>query len=264
MVQWPPRPWCHTLSSHHSAPGSLHEARSVVRSTIALAIVTGVTMLAASSAHGQNGGGSTAAAFGGAALGATSGSVLALLGGLEGCNRTLRPSRCSRITTATGAAIGLTAGAVIGSQNESGLDDRLGSAALGAVLGAGVGLGLKKFVRQYEWPDVAAASLLGLAIGASAEGSGIGLAAGAATGFLLWRLHPSVGPAGVVVWALAGLAVGGSLTGWPMPRGQAPARARYHSDSPSPCDAVLRFTAPSIWSCRARSDTCPVVGAHPR
>ncbi len=197
------------LQQRSFGPGRLHEARSVVRSTVALAIVTGVTMLAPSSAHGQNGGGSTAAAFGGAALGATSGSMLALLGGLEGCNRTLRPSRCSRITTVTGAAIGLAAGAVIGSRNESGLDDRLENAALGAALGAGVGLGLKKFVQQYEWPDVAAASLLGLAIGASAEGSGLGLAAGAATGFLLWRLHPSEGPAGVLVWALAGLAVGG-------------------------------------------------------
>ena len=88
-------------------------------------------------------------------------------------------------------------------------DNRLESAALGAALGAGVGLGLKKLVQQYEWPDVAAASLLGFAIGASAEGSGLGLAAGAATGFLLWRLHPSEGPAGVLVWALAGLAVGG-------------------------------------------------------
>ncbi len=49
-------------------PGSLHEARSVVRSTVALAIVTGLTMLAPFSAHGQDDGGSTAAAFGGAAV----------------------------------------------------------------------------------------------------------------------------------------------------------------------------------------------------
>ena len=161
------------------------------------------------SALGQNNEGSTGAAFAGAALGATSGAMLGLLGGLEGCNRTLRPSRCSRITTATGAAIGLTAGAFIGSRNKSELDDRLENAAVGAAVGAVVGLGLKKFIRQYEWPDVAAASLLGLAIGASAEGSGLGLAAGAATGLLLWRLHPSVGPGGAVAWALAGMAVGG-------------------------------------------------------
>ena len=141
--------------------------------------------------------------------GATSGAMLALLGGLEGCNRTLDPSRCSRITTATGAAIGLIAGAFIGSDDESGLDDRLENAALGATVGAVVGLALKKVVRQYDWPDVAAASVVGLAIGASAEGAGLGFAAGATTGFLLWRLHPKVGPAGVVGWALAGLALGG-------------------------------------------------------
>ena len=81
------------------------------------------------------------------------------------------------------------------------------------VLGAVAGVVLKEFVRQYDWPDVAATSVMGLAIGASAEGAGLGFAAGAVTGFLLWRLHPSVGPAGVVAWALAGLAVGG-LSDW--------------------------------------------------
>ncbi len=204
-----PSPKLNGTQQRSFGPGRLHEARSVVRSTVALAIVTGVTMLAPSSAHGQNGGGSTAAAFGGAALGATSGSMLGLLGGLEACNRTLRPSRCSRIATVTGAAIGVAAGAVIGSRNESVLDDRLGNAVLGAALGAGVGLGLKEFVQHYEWPDVAAVPLLGFSIGASAKGSGLGLAAGAATGLLLWSFHPSVGPAGVLLCALAGLAVGG-------------------------------------------------------
>jgi hypothetical protein len=174
-----------------------------------LVAVTGVLMSVPRGALGQNGGGSTAAAFGGAALGATSGSALALMGGLVGCNRTLRPSRCSRITTAAGATIGLTAGAAIGWRNDSGLDDRLENAAVGAAVGAVVGLGLKKFIRQYEWSDVAAASVLGLAVGASAEGSGLGFAAGSVVGLLLWRLHPSVGPGGAVAWALAGMAVGG-------------------------------------------------------
>jgi hypothetical protein len=192
---------------HHPPLGSVISRFGV------LVAVTGLLLSAPRGVRGQNDEGSTGGAIGGAALGATSGSMLGLLGGLEACNRTLRPSRCSRITTVAGAAIGLTAGAIIGSRNEAGLDDRLENAALGAALGAGVGLGLTKFVRQYEWPDVAAASILGLAIGASAEGSGVGLAAGAATGFLLWRLHPSVGPAGIVVWALAGLAVGG-LADW--------------------------------------------------
>ena len=76
-------------------------------------------------------------------------------------------------------------------------------------MGAVVGVALKEVVRQYEWPDVVAASAIGLAVGASAEGAGLGFAAGATMGFLLWRFHPSVGPAGVVGWGLAGLAVGG-------------------------------------------------------
>jgi hypothetical protein len=181
----------------------------VVRTTIALAIVTGLMTSAPCVALGQNGEGSTGRAIGGAALGAVSGSVLALTGGLGGCNRTLRPSRCSRITTAAGAAIGLAAGAAIGWDNDSRLDDRLENAAVGVGVGAVLGLGLRKFIRHYEWSDVGSASLLGLAIGASAEGSGLGFAAGGAVGFLLWQLHPSVGPGGAVAWALAGLAVGG-------------------------------------------------------
>ncbi len=180
----------------------------MVRSTIALAIVTGLMMSAPRGALGQNDEGSTGRAFGGAALGAASGSVLALTGGLVACNRTLRPTRCSRITTAAGAAIGLTAGAAIG-WNDSGLDDRLENAAWGAAAGAVVGLGLKQFIRQYGWSDVASASVMGLAVGASAKGSALGFAVGGATGFLLWQLHPSVGPGGAVGWALAGMAVGG-------------------------------------------------------
>ena len=98
---------------------------------------------------------------------------------------TLNPTRSSRITTATGAVIGLAAGAVA----------------------------LKLGVQHYGWPDVAAASGVGLAVGASIEGASIGLAAGVATGLLLWRFHPSVGPGGAVAWGLAGMAVGG-LADW--------------------------------------------------
>ena len=185
----------------------------MVRSSIPIAIVTGLMIWAPAGALGQNDEGSTGGAIGGAALGAASGSVLALAGGLGGCNRTLRPTRCSRITTVTGAAIGLTAGAAIGWRNDSGLDDRLTNAAIGVGVGAVVGFGLRRFVRQYEWSDVAATSAVGAAIGASAKGSGLGFVAGSAVGFLLWQLHPSVGPGGAVAWALAGLAVGG-LADW--------------------------------------------------
>jgi len=190
----------------------VRSAAALARSAAALAIVTGLMTWAPGRALAQNDEGSAGRAIGGAALGAASGSVLALTGGLVACNRTLRPTRCSRITTAAGAAIGLTAGAAIG-WNDSGLDDRLENAAWGAAVGAVVGLGLKQFIRQYGWSDVASASVMGLAVGASAKGSGLGFVAGAATGLLLWRLHPSVGPGGAVGWALAGMAVGG-LADW--------------------------------------------------
>lgn len=139
--------------------------------------------------------------------------MLALSGGLVGCNRTLYPSRCSRITTAAGAIVGLAAGAVIGRENSSRLNDRLENAAYGTLVGAAGGLALKLGLQHYGWPDVAAASAVGMAVGASVKGASIGFAAGAVTGFLLWRLHPSVGVGGAVAWAFAGMAVGG-LTDW--------------------------------------------------
>ncbi len=174
-------------------------------------LVVGTVTLAPFGAVAQSG--SSGRAVAGAALGAVSGSMLALSGGLGGCNRTLNPTRCSRITTATGAVIGLAAGAVVGMENSSALDDRLENAALGTLLGAVGGVALKLGVQHYGWPDVAAASAVGLAVGASIKGASIGLAAGVATGLLLWRFHPSVGPGGAVAWGLAGMAVGG-LADW--------------------------------------------------
>ena len=179
----------------------------------------GTVVLMPSGALAQNGNGSTGAtgstgaALGGAALGAFSGAMLALSGGLGGCNRTLYPTRCSRITTATGTVVGLVAGAVIGWEDSSALDDRYRNAAIGTALGAAGGVVLKLGLQHYDWPDVAAASAVGLAIGASVKGATIGFAAGAATGLLLWRLHPSVGPGGAVAFGLAGLGVGG-LADW--------------------------------------------------
>ncbi len=186
---------------------------SLLERSVLPVLVVGTLMLAASGALAQSGNESTGAAFGGAVLGAVSGSVLALSGGLGGCNRTLYPSRCSRITTATGAVIGLVAGAVIGSNNPSDLDDRFRNAAWGTAVGAAGGIALKLGLQHYGWPDVAAASAVGLAFGASVKGSSIGLAVGATTGLLLWRFHPRVGPGGAAAWGLAGMGMGG-LADW--------------------------------------------------
>jgi len=176
-------------------------------------LVVGGLMLAPPGALSQSGNGSTGAAIGGAALGAVSGSMLALSGGLVACNRTLYPSRCSRITTVTGAVVGVAAGAFIGWNDRSGLDDRLENAAWGTLVGAAGGVVMKLGLQHYGWPDVAAASAVGLAVGASIEGAAIGLAVGAVTGLLLWQFHPSVGPGGAVAWGFAGMAVGG-LADW--------------------------------------------------
>ena len=80
-------------------------------------------------------------------------------------------------------------------------------------VGALAGLALRSTIQHYGWPDVAAASVLGMAIGASGKGAGLGFAAGAATGLALWKFHPSVGPAGAVAWALAGVGLGG-MSDW--------------------------------------------------
>jgi len=185
-----------------------------LRFTLVLpALVLGTAMLVPPGAVAQSEAGSAGAALGGAALGAASGSILALSGGLGGCDRTLYPSRCSRIITVTGTVVGLTAGAVIGWENGSGLDDRIENAAYGTILGAAGGVVLKFGLQHYGWPDVAATSAIGLAVGAAIEGASIGFAAGAATGLLLWGLHPSVGPGGAAAWGLAGMAVGG-LADW--------------------------------------------------
>ncbi|MFV2006304.1 MAG: hypothetical protein ACC667_02615 [Longimicrobiales bacterium] len=180
---------------------------------LALALVLGAAILPRHPALGQSGEGSVGSALGGAALGAMSGSMLALTGGLGGCNRTLSPSRCSRITTATGAVLGLTAGAFIGWNDGSQLDERIENAGLGMAVGALAGLALRRTIQHYGWPDVAAASVVGMAIGASGKGAGLGLAVGAATGLALWKFHPSVGPAGAVAWALAGVGLGG-MSDW--------------------------------------------------
>ena len=80
-------------------------------------------------------------------------------------------------------------------------------------MGAAGGVALKIGLQHYGWPDVAATSVVGLAVGASVKGASIGFAAGAVTGLLLWGLHPSVGPAGAVALSLAGIGAGG-LADW--------------------------------------------------
>ncbi len=157
--------------------------------------------------------GSTGAALGGAALGAFSGSALGLVGSLEPCNRSMRGTRCARMTTALGGAVGLVSGAVLGSRSTGALDDRVRGSATGAVVGALVGFGLKVGVRQYDWPDVAAGAVVGAALGAAPKGAGLGFVAGTAVGGLLWLSGTGYDLPDMIGLSLIGAAVGG-LANW--------------------------------------------------
>jgi hypothetical protein len=161
----------------------------------------------------QDSEGSTSAAVGGAALGAFSGAALGLLGGLEPCDRSLHGTRCARMTTALGGAVGLVSGAVIGAGSSGALDDRFRGAAWGTAIGAALGYGLKLGIRQYDWSDVAAGAALGAAVGAAPKGAGIGFLAGAAVGGVLWLAVPGHQLPEMLGLSLVGAAVGG-LVDW--------------------------------------------------
>ncbi len=169
--------------------------------------------LCASRADAQEGGGSTAAALGGAALGAFSGSVFGLLGGVGPCNRTLSGTVCPRIAAAVGAGAGLVAGAWMGAEDAGSLDARWRGAGYGAAAGTLVGYGLSRGVRQYGWTDVGTFLGVGVALGTAPLGAALGFGTGAAVGGLLWLVVPEMKIGDAVAVSLVGLAVGG-LAGW--------------------------------------------------
>ena len=154
-----------------------------------------------------------AAALGGAAVGAYSGAILELIGGLSPCNRTIRGTRCVRAATVLGGLVGSTSGAVLSYHAPDALDDRLHGAGLGALVGAAFGYGLKVGIRQYDWPDVSAAAAVGAALGASPVGAGIGFGVGLTVGSVLWLAVPGRGMPEAATLSLAGLAIGG-LVDW--------------------------------------------------
>ncbi len=190
-------------------------------------------------ARAQTSTGSDWARVGGAALGAYSGSVLGMLGGLVPCNQTLAGHRCVRVTAVGGGAVGLVGGFYLGDADA----DRVGDAALAAGIGfaAGtlVGLVAMSPAEGFGWSDVAALGLMGGAVGASGPGSAIGFGAGALTGFVLWQAVPSFEFADAVGLSLIGLAAGG-LTGWVV-------RA---ADAQGGADAAAQQAVPLVLSVR--------------
>lgn len=147
----------------------------------------------------------------GAALGLYSGGVLGLVGTMMPCNRTLDGDRCAASGTGTGAAMGLVMGGLIGGQNRDAIRTRAENAGWGLIAGSVVGLGLRRFVRQYGWADVGAAALLGGAFGAAPRGAGIGGGIGVAAGGVAWLILPDSGVADLALLTLLGATVGGMV-----------------------------------------------------
>jgi hypothetical protein len=169
---------------------------------------------------------------GGAALGLYSGGMLGLVGTMMPCNRTIQGGRCTASGVGTGAAMGLVMGGLIGAQNTDALRVRAENAGIGALVGAAVGVGLRRAVRQYGWADVGAAAVVGGAFGAAPRGSLIGFGAGTVAGAAAWWLLPDSGIADFVMLSLAGAAVGGMVE-W------AQGAASAKRDRPPPSFSVL-------------------------
>ena len=166
--------------------------------------------------------GSTGSMLGGALLGAYSGAGFGLLGSMLPCNRTLSGQTCTLSGVSAAGALGLAMGGLVGAQNQDLIIDRFQAAGIGMVVGAFAGLGLRRAVRQYQWEDVAAMSLLGGVIGGAPRGALIGVGIGTATGALVYALFPKAGVPDVIMFGLAGLAIGG-LIDWGAAAGSAKA-----------------------------------------
>lgn len=149
----------------------------------------------------------------GAALGAASVGVISTAASLVPCQRTRQGQPCARLFAATGAALGLGAGATVGQQGADALDPIARGAAIGLLAGAVVGLGLRAALDRSTWLDVLALSVVGGAIGAAPVGSGIGFAAAGAVGLVLWRAVPDFTLPDAFGAGMIGMAVG-SMIEW--------------------------------------------------
>jgi hypothetical protein len=164
-------------------------------------------------AQSESDGGTTIAAVAGAALGGYSGAMLGLTGSLIPCGQTYGGPTCAGLATLAGAAAGFGAGIPLGRLDDERIAERFRGGLWGAGIGAVAGYALKGVVRQYGWLDVASGAALGLAVGASARGAGIGFLAGAATGGVLLAIVPDVRVVDAVGVSLTGMAIGGAM-GW--------------------------------------------------
>ena len=164
-------------------------------------------------AAGQTFTNSTGQTAAGAVLGAYSGATLGLVGSMFPCARTLDGQRCVVSATSVGAALGVAMGGLIGSQDREELERRLRNTGWGAAAGAVTGLAVSTLVDRFGIYDAASLAWVGGAIGASPEGSAIGAGIGITAGLLTWTALPDAGPQDLVLFTLAGMALGGMI-GW--------------------------------------------------
>jgi len=129
------------------------------------------------------------------------------------CNRTLSGQKCTLSVVSASGALGLAMGGVIGAQSQESIVGRFENAGVGTLIGAVAGLGLRRAVRLYNWGDVAAVAMLGGAIGAAPRQALAGLGIGTVAGVIVYAIVPKSGVPDVIMFGLAGLAIGG-LSDW--------------------------------------------------
>lgn len=183
------------------------------RSLPVVGFLLGAPGLLAAQSAGLEESSSAGSAVAGAVAGAFSGAVLGAAGSIVPCSQTYAGPYCVRASAAMSGAIAMTSGLVIGSSDRDQINDRLAGSAIGFVIGGGAALALSPFIQRFEPQDALAVGMLGGAIGASPRGAVIGLGAGAAIGFILWRALPDFEAPNALGAALAGLALGG-LADW--------------------------------------------------
>jgi len=153
--------------------------------------------------------GSSGAAVAGTALGAMAGGTFAVMGSIFPCTQTYAGARCVQTVTIIGTGIGLASGMALGSADLEAVERMATGAAIGFVIGGGIGFAMKQVILYSTWGDVFASGLVGAAVGTSPEGALIGLGAGAAIGVVAWQLIPSFDLVNAATVSIAGMAVGG-------------------------------------------------------
>jgi hypothetical protein len=154
-------------------------------------------------------GGSSEAAVAGTALGAMAGATFATIGAILPCTQTYSGPSCVRSAAIVGTVVGLGSGMAIGSASLEEVERMATGAAVGFVVGGGIGLALKQVILYSTWGDVVAAGVVGASVGTSPIGALVGLGAGTVAGLAAWQLFPAFDLVNAAEFSVAGLALGG-------------------------------------------------------